>query len=79
MSRLAVSLFGHIRVEVDGHPVDLKARKVLALLGWLVANPRPHSRERIATMLWPEVDATRARANLRRALWLMNQDQLGHW
>ncbi len=79
MSRLTVSLFGHIRINIDAHPVDLKARKALALLAWLVVNPRPHERERLAAMLWPEVNATRARANLRRVLWLMNQSMVGHW
>ena len=79
MSILTIRLFGHIQIEHNGQPVELKARKALALLAWLVVDPHAHDRERLATMFWPDADATRTRANLRRTLWTLNQTPISPW
>ena len=69
-------LFGHPRLEVDGQPYEIANRKAVALLIYLALNPDPHSRDSLATLLWPEYNQTRARANLRRTLWFLNQTPL---
>ena len=68
MSRLALHLLGPPRVERDGEPVRIAGRKALALLAYLAVTGRNHRRETLATLLWPELDHSRARAELRRAL-----------
>ena len=43
-------------------------RKAVALLAYLAVTDRPHRRETLAALLWPESDQARARAALRRTL-----------
>ncbi|MHC4732670.1 MAG: BTAD domain-containing putative transcriptional regulator, partial [Planctomycetota bacterium] len=53
----------------SGEPVELSARKAQALLAYLaVENGRPHTRDRLAGLLWSETGDERARHNLRQAL-----------
>ena len=61
-------LFGSPRLEQNGKVVSLKRRKRLALLIYLVVTGQAHSREALATLLWPEYDASQGKANLRREL-----------
>jgi DNA-binding SARP family transcriptional activator len=42
--------------------------KALALLGYLALEPRPHTREALADLLWGESPEAEARASLRQAL-----------
>jgi hypothetical protein len=77
MSRLALYLLGPPRIECDGTAVQIRRRKAVALLAYLaVAGPGPvgssHSREKLATLLWPESDQSRALASLRVALVALN-------
>jgi predicted ATPase/DNA-binding SARP family transcriptional activator len=68
MSQLALYLLGPPRVERGGEPAKIAGRKALALLAYLTLERRSHCRDALATLLWPESDASRARAELRRAL-----------
>jgi predicted ATPase/DNA-binding SARP family transcriptional activator len=68
MSVLSVHFFGVPRIERDGVPVTVERRKSLALLAYLAVTRQPHSRDALATLLWPDADAERARAGLRRTL-----------
>jgi predicted ATPase/DNA-binding SARP family transcriptional activator len=68
MSRLALHLFGSPRIELDGEPVQVARRKALALIVYLAVTGQSHSRDALATLLWSELDQSRARAGLRRAL-----------
>ena len=43
-------------------------RKAVALLAYLAVTGRPHRRETLAALLWPESDQARARGALRRTL-----------
>jgi DNA-binding SARP family transcriptional activator len=69
-------LFGHPRFEVNGQLIEIPNRKAVALLIYLAVDPGQHSRDSLATLLWPEYNQTRARANLRRTLWYLNQTPL---
>ena len=76
MPRLALYLLGPPRIERDGTPVQMRRRKAVALLTYLVMTGSSHSREKLATLLWPESNQSRALANLRVALVALN-DALG--
>jgi predicted ATPase/DNA-binding SARP family transcriptional activator len=84
MSQLALYLLGPLRVELDGKLVHIGRRKAVALLAYLlVTGPRPgaqgHRRDSLATLLWPECDHSRARAELRRTLSVLRTTLGGDW
>ncbi|MEZ4735683.1 MAG: BTAD domain-containing putative transcriptional regulator [Caldilineaceae bacterium] len=69
MSRLEVKLLGTPQISLAGVPLnDLGMRKAEAILFYLAVNQRPYTRTALAGLLWPEVDETDARNNLRRVL-----------
>ena len=53
---------------LSGRELALKRRKAMALLAYLAVTGRSHSRDSLATLLWPELDQSTARARLRRAM-----------
>jgi DNA-binding SARP family transcriptional activator/tetratricopeptide (TPR) repeat protein len=65
---LSLDLLGPPVVSWDGDPVSFDTRKATAVLALLAVGGRELSRERLAALLWPEADAARARASLRRTL-----------
>ncbi|MDX1689014.1 MAG: BTAD domain-containing putative transcriptional regulator, partial [Candidatus Promineifilaceae bacterium] len=68
MTSLDLYLFGNPRLERDKRALKVRRRKSVALLAYLAVTGRPHNRDALATMLWPEHDQSGARANLRREL-----------
>lgn len=66
-------LFGPPRLERNGRPIEITLRKGLALLVYCALTRRPHSRDALATMFWPDKDQQSARANLRRLLYELTQ------
>ena len=70
MAQLSVSLLGPFQVTLGGRPVtEFKSNKVRALLAYLgVEVDRPHRREVLAGLLWPEWPDRDALSNLRYAL-----------
>ncbi len=79
MSRLALFLLGPPRVECDGKPVQLDRRKAFALIAYLAVRGQSHTRDSLATMLWPEHSQSQARAGLRRALAALKADLGEGW
>src|SRR6266508_2174093 len=73
MALLKLLLFGSPRLERDGRPIELNLRKALALLVYLAVSGQGHSRDALATLLWPESDGREARARLRRTLHRLTQ------
>jgi DNA-binding SARP family transcriptional activator/tetratricopeptide (TPR) repeat protein len=65
---LRLALLGPPRIERDGSPVHFDTRKAVALLALVSMAEQPLSRERLATMFWPDSDDERARGALRRTL-----------
>jgi ABC-type oligopeptide transport system substrate-binding subunit/DNA-binding SARP family transcriptional activator/predicted Ser/Thr protein kinase len=61
-------LLGSPRIYCEDLPVELDARKNLALLAYLGITRECHNREALVTLLWPESEPGRARAILRRNL-----------
>ncbi|HEX7103622.1 MAG TPA: tetratricopeptide repeat protein [Nitrolancea sp.] len=70
MVRLEISLLGSIRCTLDGELAGgFGYDKVRALFFYLlVENDRPHRREALAGLLWPEQDEPAARHSLSQAL-----------
>jgi DNA-binding SARP family transcriptional activator/predicted ATPase len=70
MAQLSISLLGSFQVTLDGQPVTgFKSNKVRALLAYLaVEADRPHRREVLAGLLWPDWPDREALSNLRYAL-----------
>ena len=70
MARLALSLLGSFRVSLDAAAVTtFESDKVRALLAYLAAEAdRPHRREALVGMLWPDSSEQVARRNLSQAL-----------
>ena len=70
MADLSIRLLGPFEVERDGVPVTgFATDKTRALLAYLaVEADRPHRREALAGLLWPEVPERSARGSLRTAL-----------
>ncbi|MCO6453125.1 MAG: AAA family ATPase [Caldilineales bacterium] len=68
MSMLKILLLGAPQIEVDGKSVIADTRKAIALAAYLAATPGAHTREALSTLLYPDYDASRGRAALRRTL-----------
>ena len=66
-------LFGPPRLTCNGKNIAINLRKASALLAYLAVNPQPHSRDALATLLWPDKESRIARANLRRTLYDLAQ------
>ncbi|HLF00357.1 MAG TPA: BTAD domain-containing putative transcriptional regulator, partial [Anaerolineales bacterium] len=73
MTQLKIHLFGPPRVTLGDAPVEIERRKALALLAYLAVSRQSHTRPALAALLWPEAEPGRASANLRQALWDINQ------
>ena len=72
-------LLGPPRVEREGRPVRFDTRKALALLAYLAVTGRPHAREHLAELFWPDADEERARGALRRTLSALRTGLDGPW
>jgi DNA-binding SARP family transcriptional activator len=79
MSSFKLSLLGTPRLERDGMHLKLSARKNLALIAYLALTGGGYSREALITLLWPELEPSRARANLRRNLSMLRKALGGEW
>ena len=73
MSELKLFLLGSPRLEQDDVSLELSRRKAMALLAYLATTGRAHSREALATLLWPDQDESRGRASLRYTLWVLKK------
>lgn len=74
---LKIDLLGYPTIHVGAETVDVKRRKALALLVYLVMTRRPHTREYLCVLLWAQEAPQTARAELRRMLSVLNQTPIG--
>jgi predicted ATPase/DNA-binding SARP family transcriptional activator len=70
MPRLSLYLFGSFEARIDDTPLKgFDSDKVRALLAFLVLEAnRPHTRESLTGLLWPDFPESSAKANLRNSL-----------
>ena len=76
MSRtLNISLLGRFQVTRGGLAVSgIESDRGRALLAYLaVEGDRPHRRDKVGALLWPDAEESRMRQNLRRALYNLRQ------
>lgn len=73
MAQLELLLFGPPRLCLDGQQVDIRVHKAIALLAYLAVTKRPHSREALATLFWPDADQSTGLGRLRRTLYRVGQ------
>lgn len=73
MPALKLFVFGPPRLIRGSDPLDISLRKDLALFVYLAVTRQPHSRDALATLLWPDSDQQVGRSNLRRALYRLNK------
>lgn len=77
MSRLTIRLFGAPQVEIDDATVALDRSKAVALLAYLAATGKAHTRAALALLLWPE--NANARTHLRGGIFQLRQALGEHW
>ena len=69
-----LTVFGCFLLSGPDRPVDLPNKKLACLLTYLACTaPVPQSRETLATLLWGSQSETRARHNLRQALFRLRR------
>ena len=70
MTRLTLAFFGGFQVFIDDRSVgEFESDRIRALLAFLaVESDRPHQRDSLAGLLWPDWPDRSARTNLRNAL-----------
>src|SRR5262245_58617402 len=75
MSQLRSYFLGPFRVMRDDHSViGFEADKVRALLAYLIFEAdRPHHRDVLAALLWPDLPDKAARQSLRQAIYIVRQ------
>src|SRR5215469_5928530 len=72
-SQLTINLLGTPEVHSAGTPLALHNHKARALLYYLAATGRPHTRDHLATLLWSESPESNARHSLRSSLYHSRQ------
>ncbi|MDX1582738.1 MAG: AAA family ATPase, partial [Thermoanaerobaculia bacterium] len=76
-SKLEVRLLGPLEVRHEGEPLDLpRSKKTRALLAYLAATGREHTRNQLCTLLWDSTDDPRGalRWSLSKLRPLVNED-----
>src|SRR5262249_60244948 len=66
-------LLGGVELKTSsGSTVPIPRKKAQALLAYLACHPgQTQPREKLATLFWPEMEDQQARANLRKALFIL--------
>lgn len=73
MTRLALALLGPMQVMVNGQPIlTFPYEKVRSLFAYLaIESSYPHHRDHLAALLWSDQYESKARSNLRKALFTL--------
>lgn len=79
MSGLSIELLGVPVVRVNDQPIEFSRRKSLALVAYLAATRNAAHRDSLAALFFPELDAVRARAGLRRVLSAISETPAVSW
>jgi DNA-binding SARP family transcriptional activator len=79
MPQLKIVLFGAPLIAVNEVPVDLGRRKAIALLAYLAVTDQSHTRDTLATLLWPDYSQINARSALRGVLNSLKAALGDHW
>ncbi|MGH3912318.1 MAG: AfsR/SARP family transcriptional regulator [Pseudonocardiaceae bacterium] len=73
MDELQIRLFGDVSVQQKGRSISFPSGKALELFCYLLIHrDRPHTREALSEVLWPDGKSASAKGYLRQALWRLN-------
>jgi DNA-binding SARP family transcriptional activator len=76
---VSVRLLGELEVYAGPRALPAPAHpQGPALLGWLALHPGEHDRGPLAALLWPDLAASGARAELRGAAWALRRALAPH-
>lgn len=67
-NRIQLFLFGPPHVRVKQTPVHISRRKTFGILAYLTMHQQCFTRDRLASLFWPDHDYSSAHANLRKVL-----------
>ena len=75
MGRLTLTLLGDFQVRLGpAPPLRLRTRKAEALLAYCALPPgQPHSRDKLAALLWGDLSPQQARSRLRETLFVLRR------
>jgi DNA-binding SARP family transcriptional activator len=74
MNVLSVTLLGPGELALDGSVLRVHSAKTLALLAFLALEAdRPHTRARLAALVWSDAPEPAARQSLRQALYSLRR------
>ena len=74
MTVLCIRLFRKLAADRDGEPLpDLESRVQELFSYLLLYRQRPHRREALADVLWPDSDPAQSKKYLRQALWQLQR------
>jgi len=68
MYAIELRFLGPPQIMRDGQPVTVQRRKSLALLAYLAVSQQGHTRDELATLLWPDLDQSHGHMVLRSVL-----------
>ena len=73
--RLGVTLLGDFQARIGrGPPLRLRTRKAQALFAYLALPPgQPHSRDKLAALLWDDGSQPQARSRFRETLFALRR------
>ncbi len=72
-------LLGPPQILCNGLPAPIDRHKAIALLAYLCMTGRTQHRDKLASLLWPDLDQVRGRAALRRVLSSLRSALPGDW
>ena len=73
MPHTDIRLLGPPQVLADGRPVQFDTRKTSALLFFLAASGRPHARDWLTELIWPQRPRASGRHLLRNSLYVLRR------
>lgn len=68
MQQLHIRMLGELAITLDDQQIILSNKKCAALLIYLLVTGEMHSREKLAGLLWGDLQESKARSNLRKVL-----------
>ncbi|MBM7625000.1 AAA family ATPase [Sporohalobacter salinus] len=72
MPKLKVTVLGTPEVKLNGKPIDFPYKKVEALLYYIVVEKKTR-RNKLASLLWGDMEESKAKKNLRNALYQLKK------
>lgn len=73
---IRIVLFGKPEIRCDNVPIELRMKKAVGLVAYLATTGQTHTRERLATLFWPDSKEDVARTSLRQVTGALRETPL---